>query len=192
MSVLDELRQTTRIDHEAVEQLVAIDRPDFGVHDYAAFLSGMLAAHEPFEHGWPALPQLRLWLPDLTSRAKAVLLRRDLRQLGREPVPADPHLDTGDVYGASEALGALYVLEGSTLGARFVLARLVPLLGADIRGATQYLEAYGETRAERWHTFTAALESAATDAGSRAALVTGAGRMFARVRALLSHAMARD
>ncbi|RYZ66500.1 MAG: hypothetical protein EOP08_04785, partial [Proteobacteria bacterium] len=75
MSVLDELRQTTRIDHEAVEQLVAIDRPDFGVHDYAAFLSGMLAAHEPFEHGWSALPQLGLWLPDLTTRAKAALLR---------------------------------------------------------------------------------------------------------------------
>ena len=166
----------TRKDHEAVEGAVALDRPDFSLADYRRFLEVMLAAHEPFEQGPGALPELAAFLPDLAERAKAASLRSDLRTLGSDPPFLEPLTSS-----VGEALGALYVLEGSTLGARFVLASIRARFGAAVDGATSYLEGSGENRAQRWQEFGRALERAAT---LRPEIVAGARHTFARVRKL--------
>lgn len=178
---MDRLRAATRADHEAVEALVGIDRPDLSRADYTSFLEVMLAAHEPFEAALGHVPAVHTFLPDLRERLKTAALRADLHALGRSPA-ASPSitLDLG------EALGGLYVLEGSTLGARFVLARVRERLGHEVQHATSYLEGYGEARATRWQGFVRALEHAAADPDRAQAIVRGAVRTFAHVRALFA------
>ncbi len=75
------------------------------------------------------------------------------------------------------ALGVAYVLEGSTLGGRFVLAKLPPALAA-LRGrATAFLDGYGDQTGARWQAFGQLVE--AHGAADPDACVAGARDCFA-------------
>jgi heme oxygenase (biliverdin-IX-beta and delta-forming) len=56
-----------------------------------------------------------------------------------------------------EALGAMYVLEGATLGGR-VIRRELAARGVSLAGL-EFLDPYGEEAGERWRSFVAVLES---------------------------------
>ena len=81
---------------------------------------------------------------------------------------------------AAAVLGSLYVIAGSTLGARMLqrlcLARAVPS-----QGGSTYLAALAQSL--RWADFTAFLESA--DIASDTGLIDGALATFAGVRGAL-------
>ncbi|MCA9710197.1 MAG: hypothetical protein KDK70_30435, partial [Myxococcales bacterium] len=66
-------------------------------------------------------PELERALPDLRTRLKAAAIASDLRFLGWEPGPVAATRALDD---EAHAWGALYVLEGSTLGTT-TIGRLV-------------------------------------------------------------------
>ena len=79
----------------------------------------------------------------------------------------------------AHALGALYVLEGSTLGSRFILRDLETRIGAQIAGATRFLGGRGEAVRPMWQSFKAALDNFGREKPDlRADVVTGAERVF--------------
>jgi heme oxygenase len=95
---------------------------------------------------------------DFEGRRRTEVLRRDLDALG-VPLPglgAPP-----SVASRSEALGRMYVLEGSTLGGR-VIRRQVAEAGGDFTGLG-FLDPYGATAGERWRSFLAVLKAANPD-----------------------------
>jgi heme oxygenase len=78
-------------------------------------------------------------------------------------------------------LGVAYVIEGSTLGGKFILARLPPAL-APLRGtATGFLEGYGAATGERWRSFGGVVERAITTPEEVADAVAGARDAFGRM-----------
>lgn len=114
---------------------------------------------------------------EFEARRRSRLLARDLAALGGAPREADA--DPIILRGVGEALGLLYVLEGSTLGGR-VIRREVESKGGDMRGLT-FLDPYGARAGERWRSFLAVV-AARPDAD---AIVTGAVAGFEHAEARL-------
>ena len=96
----------------------------------------------------------RSLLPDWTRRTRAAALRADLTDLGITDVAA---ATAPPLAGAAGMFGALYVLEGSRLGARLLVPDLLAGGSAQVRAATRYLR-HGEGH-RLWQSFLAHLES---------------------------------
>lgn len=155
------LMQGTRDLHERLDAGIGALQSE---GEYRRFLIGshaFRAAVEPALDsacGWPVL--------DLASA-----LRADLADLGLTagPVPPAPHLD-----GISAQAGALYVIEGSALGAR-LLYRRAQSLGMDATHGARHLAAQiSETR--RWTRF---LEWLETSGAEPAQALAAANAVFA-------------
>ena len=102
-------------------------------------------------------------------------LAQDLRALGLAPLPSMDAVATRapTFSNAGEALGALYVLIGSALGAAVLVKRLDAMGVTPDRGG-MYLSALASSRL--WPEFLAALETA--DLASDEDLVAGATKTF--------------
>jgi heme oxygenase len=103
---------------------------------------------------------LGVWLGDMaeldyTSRRRTPLLLNDLQVLG---LTAPPLPDPGalTIAGRTEALGVLYVLEGSALGGR-VIRKALMARGQDHAGLG-FLDPYGDQTGDRWTSFISVLE----------------------------------
>jgi heme oxygenase len=121
-----------------------------GEAGYRSFLLASAAAVFPLEQALLAA-DVGAILPDWAQRARTAALRADL---GVVDVPvAPPPLLAGE----ARQFGALYVLEGSRLGAKLLLPELLARGSTRVRAATRYLR-HGEGR-RMWPSFLAQLES---------------------------------
>lgn len=113
------LRAATAGDHDLIDGLYSRFDLAQAAH-YRAFLSAQADAFIPVEAAIDRVDLTGL-LDDWQQRRRSAELTADLLDLGTQPEPATDI----PVYSRAEALGAIYVLEGSRLGGR-VLARSVP------------------------------------------------------------------
>ena len=114
---------------------------------YADYLSRQWLVHAPLERAIGA------YLDSATVNErllKTAWLESDLRAMGR-PLPTPRTIEV-NLDGRDAAIGALYVLEGATLGLRAVVRRL-PLAHPARQAAGRYMAAYGEKTGERWAMF---------------------------------------
>ncbi|KQT87921.1 hypothetical protein ASG48_00160 [Aurantimonas sp. Leaf443] len=173
------LRAGTRAPHEALDARLAGLAAAPTPHLYLRFLAMNHAAHAGME------PILRASALGDLSGTLTPLLAEDLSAMGQGELPVPPFkLGEPD---AAEAAGLLYVLEGSRLGARYILLEL-RRSGAAARWpslSTSYLEAAAargpETVAER-------IERAAQSEPERRRALDAAVLAFAHFSALLDRA----
>lgn len=118
------LRDGTRGAHERVDAaFAAFDLAD--ARHYAAFLHAHADVLLPLEAALDTAGAERI-TPDWESRKRGTLIREDLAFLRDQPLPVAPAEPAAwDLASLEQAAGALYVLEGSRLGGKF-LARQVP------------------------------------------------------------------
>jgi heme oxygenase len=131
--------------HVEAERYVRILDDDATLVEYRRYLRAM--------HGFIAPVEAALAAAGMSPARceKAALLRADLVTLGEPVGPACCAIPRIAVR--SRAVGCAYVLEGSTLGGRFILAKLPPAIAA-VRGtATRYLEGYGADTGAMWRAF---------------------------------------
>lgn len=161
--VLSRLKEETAHHHREVEaQVTFLEAPD-PRGAYAGYLARLLGFHAPLERALAALP-----LPGaLRGREKAPLLSADLRALGVSPeaVPACEALP--DLSTLPRALGCCYVLEGATLGGKYVRRRLAGRVPDE---ATGYLNCYGEEVGPRWNAFRTAVRESLAPADHEACI----------------------
>lgn len=166
------LRTTTRALHERAEGAFA--RFDLARRDgYGEFLQAQGAALMPLEAALDAAGAERL-IADWPSRKRGAALAADLTALGLPRLTPQPQ---PQLAGDDEAFGALYVLEGSKLGARYLLARVS---GSDFaQGATAFL-GHGEApeRKDAWPVFLQKLAAIPFEPARAAALLAGATAAF--------------
>ncbi len=168
------LRAETRAAHERVD--AAFARFDLRERDsYAAFLTAHAAVLPALEAAVQA--DAMRWLPDWPARRRTPALRGDLKILGR-PAPEPAATNFG---GSAENLGALYVLEGSRLGSRLLVAQVREAGDPAVRAATAYL-AHGDAR-RLWPSFLEVLER---EGAEPAAVTAGAAAAFALFEAAAS------
>ena len=175
---LSELRLTTRAEHDRIEQILRLTDP-MPLERYAAVLAGF----DAFLRAWEprildALPErLQGWY---RPRRRGGFASADVEWLravaGIEPpamhAAAAATLPLRDL---PEALGSLYVIEGSALGGRVIAPHLKRSLGLDQGRGASYFHGFGGETGVMWSGFRtlAALEigesSRATVAACRSA-----------------------
>lgn len=150
---------------------------------YGAFLQAQYRLHRDVQALF-ADAALNAWLPQLAQRCRLALLEQDLQDLGIA-VPPDlpaPVFSAGAAPDRPTALGWLYTVEGSNLGAAFLL-KAAARLGLDGSFGARHLAPHPDGRAAHWRDFTAQLdeavltpeEEARVDDGSRAAFSAARG-----------------
>lgn len=167
--------------HEFQSDLVQ-GRADVGA--YASYLQQMLHVHRALEAGLHRCAVDGCISPFLHSRLdRSTDLEEDLRTLGAS-IDVKP-LEEAQRFGATAAsaspeslLGALYVLEGSTNGGRFIAGAIRRAYGASGADATRYLDPYGDEQKKMWTGFCDTLGALDLDQEERERVVLGAEWMF--------------
>ncbi len=129
LTLLDRLRAATADLHAAVERESGLMDEHLSLEDYAAILGRLHAFHGCVE---PAV-QDALDEAMMAPRRRLAAIDRDLRRLGAAPSPL--RTDPPALPDQASGLGALYVLDGSRLGARVVAAAIAQRLGSGRRAA---------------------------------------------------------
>jgi heme oxygenase (biliverdin-IX-beta and delta-forming) len=174
--VLARLRDGTRDLHVAAESAMSYLAGTVDETGYRTFLERWYGFHVVLE------PRLSAWhrreaVLDWDRRRKLPLLEADLGDLGVDR-PARLGLPRCQgvpaVATTAEALGALYVVEGSTLGGLVLRDRLrdAPLPP----GCFRFLSSYGSQTGRRWHGYRAAASAWVGVDDARADAVLSAAR----------------
>ena len=152
------LRSQTARQHASLERVVG---PMASASAYARYALGLHAFRAPVEatfrsfdwegHGFGP------WRPTLIAAA----LEQDLADLGLRPLssPSAPALPSAPAFGGRDgALGVLYVLEGSSLGARLIYRDALKL-GFSGQNGARHLDQQARGL-ETWRGFLALLDAA--------------------------------
>jgi heme oxygenase len=182
-SLLLRLRTETRPYHDALEQnafnqaLTAGNLTAEATAHFLAKLYGFLVPYEAVlrQHASEFGPA---W--ELDQRFRAHLILQDLQRPTADPglpiCPAMPPLDTH-----ARLLGAMYVMEGSTLGGQVITRQLakaeIPL--------RRYFAGYGERTGPMWKAFCQLLTEAAPTTDSDE-IVASASRTFQHLEAWIN------
>ena len=180
------LNQITNEPHTKLDALVKAHAPFETQANFARFV----VAQYLFQSELVALyndPELIKLVPDLAERCRAEAAKLDLGDLDTE-VPA-PVAGAVKNPSKAEALGWLFVSEGSKLGAAFLIKRAVGLGLSETFGARHLGEPAGG-RAEGWKSFTRTLDALPFTAEEEAAVEKGAIDAFVRFTVLLEQAYA--
>lgn len=180
------LNQITNEPHTKLDALVKAHTPFETQANFARFV----VAQYLFQSELVALyndPELIKLVPDLAERCRAEAAKLDLADLETE-VPA-PVAGAVQNPSKAQALGWLFVSEGSKLGAAFLIKRAVGLGLSETFGARHLGEPAGG-RAEGWKSFTRTLDGLELSAEEEAAAEKGAVDAFVRFTVLLEQAYA--
>lgn len=172
------IKRRTALAHRTAEAAVLGVAPFRSREDYQRYLRRLYGFYEAVE---PRVTAALAGVIDMSLREKRHWLAEDLRQLGDEAdldtLPRCTSLPRVSSVGA--ALGVAYVLEGKTLGARFLIAEARTQLDLDIDSGARFLAGYGDRTAAMWNDFRAALEAVVDTRGQRTAVIRGASEAFA-------------
>jgi len=151
---LDRLRNITSQSHKSLEELpvsLSIVNPAVTQEEYAHYLWLMHDVVKDAETNiFPALTGI---IPDLKERSKFRHLEDDLKILRESKSTYDTPLSNEEKFSIPFALGIMYVIEGSTLGGRFILKNITEALGYDAQQGAKYFAGYGNATGSRWKNF---------------------------------------
>jgi heme oxygenase len=159
---------------------------------YQQYCRALWGLHAPLEQRVRKVADSCLLLPDLERRFKLGLLTGDLAELGVVAPEVELPVCQGlpAIDSPERALGALYVLERSTLGNRHMHRYLSHVLPSMTARASRFLTGYGADTQHMWTAFGEHLM--AKKALDRDAVVETAGKIFAAATAWFGHAFARE
>jgi len=175
------LKLETADQHERMHRLMTKGDPFGHLERYVAFVAAQYLFQRDVEHLF-ADHDVRRVVPDAQARGRGASSLADLADL-KAPIPFDL-LATAHTH-MPEALGWIYVSEGSTLGAAFLLKEAEANLGLSAKFGARNLAAYPEGRAQGWRRFVASLDSELVAPETHGAVVAGAHAAYQRFGALL-------
>jgi heme oxygenase len=151
MQLTAELKETTEAVHQATEKKMILTLKGITTdQDYVQMLNWLYGFYAPMEEA------IRRQLtpenfPDIIKRSRAELILWDIKEFHTEaPKPEFcRQLPVIDTY--ARALGALYVLEGSTLGGR-IIAGMVSRQLCSTKGLS-FFNSYGAETGNMWQSF---------------------------------------
>ena len=176
------LKAATRPAHEALDQRIMSARPFENEQRYGRFLMMQQALHHDAE---PLYENAALagCFGDLAHRTRLRAVMLDADDLGVRLNLAG-HLPVCTGMDLPEALGWLYVMEGSNLGAAF-LAKAASRIGFSETHGARHLAEAPAGRAGQWRDFRRALDSVALRPADEARVIEGANSAFNRARQLV-------
>ncbi|RTL93224.1 biliverdin-producing heme oxygenase [Ancylobacter aquaticus] len=178
------LKAASTAAHERVDSGVMQAAPFADSANYQRFLRFQYHLHRRVATLY-ADPSLQDMLPELAARCRLAALEQDFADLGLTP----PEAEFGPSLDRAEALGWLYVVEGSNMGAA-ILAKEAAKLGFTAEHGARHLAGHPEGRALHWRRFTAALNEAELTSEEEARLEAAANAAFTHVETLVGRELA--
>jgi heme oxygenase len=181
------LKQATKNNHDELEQLMFVNDIMSGtlsLPHYKQILTTNYLVHKAFEdYLFDNLSPKTAGQLNIANRRKLSALLADMQAL-HMAIPS-PVNDDELIFDKNDAslLGALYVMEGATLGGSVIVKRLKtnPELSA-LNLDFNYYQVYGDQLIPYWKTFCAVLDQQGED--SYEAAVTSAKKMFGYIAAV--------
>jgi heme oxygenase len=146
---IQRLRDATAADHAAVEETVPLMSGTLTLDEYAACLQrlhGIVSAWEAHAAA-VAPPALQ---PLLAARRRTPLLERDLVCLGVK-IPSEEHPNFLEVADEASIMGAMYVMEGSTLGGQLIARHVEKVLS--LSEGNTFFRGHGDRTGLLWREF---------------------------------------
>lgn len=147
---LNDIKTQTAHSHKKLEQLpvsMSIVSSEMKIEEYIHYLSLMHDVHQNTED--IIFPMISHIVKDLDQRKKKYLIEADLTFLNHTKTHSAKVFQDTD-RNIAFALGVFYVIEGSTLGGRFILKNVskLPELSGD--KGTAYFNGYGDKTGNYW------------------------------------------
>lgn len=171
------LKTETLDNHRQLEKII-IDRLKniLRTVDYIRLLSGFYGFIEPLEK--EIAPFLNAdFLPDFENRRKSNWLLEDMQVLGGE-FCGELCRSLPEIANLKGAAGAMYVLEGSTLGGQIIKKMLQKQLEFPNGDGLHYFNSYGDETKAHWETFTNALNAMDLPTNEQDAVIEAANETF--------------
>lgn len=150
---LGDLKTQTSDSHKKLEELpvsMSIMSPNMKIEDYTYYLSLMHDVHNDTEG--LIFPFFSSLIDDLEQRRKKHLIENDLLFLNSNKNNSEKVFKTEGIS-IPFALGILYVVEGSTLGGRFILKNVSKLPELSGENGVSYFNGYGDKTGSFWKSF---------------------------------------
>ncbi|WP_443938658.1 biliverdin-producing heme oxygenase [Pedobacter sp. MW01-1-1] len=168
------LKEATKAAHQELEKKVvlklksirsAADYADLLKHFYAYF-DHLRNEIEPY-----ITPEV---LPDYAERRDASYIKRDIEALGFDTTDL-PLTTVPKITNTQEALGALYVMEGSIMGGRIIVEMLAKV---GVQTGVSFFSGYGAQTGEMWGRFVEVLNASAKNEAEEQLAVDAANAAF--------------
>lgn len=177
---LDRLRAGTAESHNSLEQLpvsLSITSADISNESYALYLDMMHDVIKQLED--KIYPVIAPIVEDLDSRIKLDLIEKDLAVLNHSKTRfSNPFGDDAKLNSLPYALGIMYVVEGSTLGGRYILKNIEAFLPYDETQGALYFAGYGNKTGSTWKNFLNVLISYEQENNAGDEIIAGADFAF--------------
>jgi heme oxygenase (biliverdin-IX-beta and delta-forming) len=176
LNVFDQLKSGTSRQHVRLERAVDIMDEVLTRARYANLISDFQAFYAPLEQQIFSRQEWHGIEFDLESRRKLPMLDCDLKVLDLQtpmPCPNPPKLES-----FAEVLGAVYVLEGATLGGQVIGRHLQKQLGLSSDSGAAFFSSYAESVGPMWLAFRQFLVAQVTSTQFESEVVAGALETF--------------
>lgn len=160
-----ELRAQTSDLHREIERLLNLPDAISTRDDYQRWLAGFLGFYQPLEARLTSFPDWERLGISLASRLHVPCLVHDLAALGRAPdaPPVAMAERLPELPTIAHALGALYVIEGATLGGQIILRAIEARPGVSIGLAKRFFGGRGRDTGLMWIEFRQRLDGFGRD-----------------------------
>jgi len=186
---LNNLRKYTAESHKQLENnklSTEILSPNVTVANYQAYIARMYGVMAGCENN--VFPILLEVFPDLKQREKSDLIVKDLESTGllRTEIERLPVCDFS-FSTIGQALGIMYVLEGSTLGGRVLYKHIHKTLGLDESTGASFFWGYGSETGSMWKNFIHTFSEYAIAENCEQEVISSASQTFKVINDWLGH-----
>lgn len=173
------LKQATATAHANLEQLPissSIMKPDVTMAEYSRYLQVMYQVINEVEKRF--FHVVSSVFSDMNLRAKSDLIKEDLKKIGGIPEAKSSLIFDSADKSTAFIVGIIYVVEGSTLGGRYMLKNINSVIDFGGQNATTFLDGYGNTTGSMWKKFANELSEFEAVTKSSSDIIAGAQHAF--------------
>lgn len=180
--ITERLKTETRPHHDAIEAVAFSNKimdGSLSLDEYKILIRNNYLLHYVLENqldnvsGFAEIEGLE-W----DQRRKLEFLKKDLEVLGLSAGEIEAEAEVFELTNIAEALGAFYVLEGSTLGGSVIARQLAKNQNLTSVPSYHFYGCYGDLTGPRWKAFQQALIQFDEKNGKGDAMVSSACRTF--------------
>lgn len=121
-------------------------------------------------------------LPDYPERRKTESLLNDMNYLGGSSLEAIEDADVPQIDSPLQAFGALYVIEGSTLGGVMISKMMKKQLDLQDGRGLSFFESYGEETEAMWSRFKEVLDRQVSNEADEQLILNAADETFLKFK----------
>ncbi|MFD1631174.1 biliverdin-producing heme oxygenase [Pseudopedobacter beijingensis] len=169
----EKIKEATKQPHQELEKVVVQKLKAIQSEaDYIDFLNGFYAYFSSLEKAFQPFitPEV---LPDYSTRRTSAYLKKDIEELGGNTDNLSAIVPT--ITNTQQAIGALYVMEGSIMGGSAIVKMLEK---AGITKGVSFFSGYGAETGQKWGMFVGIMNKTAQTEEEQAQAIETAGQTF--------------